>query len=161
MAPVSSEDLEERGTKRHPDVSVGVALLAFCGIAFWNTTTFREVSPMLSQNVPPTFFPRLILGVIATLSAVLLVSGSKQKGEARDRLPAAVWVTAATMAAIVALIPRLGMLATVFLAAIVLSLSWGERRAWRIALLAVGLPLSVYLIFVRALGMRFPDALLL
>lgn len=60
----------------------------------------------------------------------------------------------------VALVPRLGMLTTVCLASIVLPICWGERRALRIALLAVGLPLSIYVIFVFALGMRFPEGLL-
>ncbi len=115
---------------------------------------------MLSQNVPPTFFPRLVLGVIAALSAALLVRGSTRQGEPKEKVPASVFVTAAIITAIVALVPRLGMLSTVCLASIVLPLTWGERRVWRIALLAVGLPLGIYLIFVLPLGMRFPDALL-
>lgn len=144
----------------HPDVFVGSALLLFCGLVYWNTTTFREVPAMLSQNVPPTFFPRLVLTVIAAMSLVLVVSGARLEAVRRERVPRRVLVTAAVLITTVVLIPRLGMLSTLSLASIVLPLSWGERSALRITLLAVGLPLSVYLVFVLAFDMRFPRGLL-
>ena len=157
---MSEDDIEERGSKLHADVYVGATLLALCGVVFWNTTTFREVPAMLSQNVPPTFFPQLVLAVIALLSAALVVSGSKRKSELRNKASPAVLVTAAVITLTVAILPRLGMLATVCLVAIVLPLCWGERRALRIGLLAVILPLGIYVIFVLALGMRLPRGLL-
>ncbi len=157
---MSNEAAERKGSKLHPDVYVGAALLALCGLVGWNTTTFREVPAMLSQNIPPTFFPRLVLAVIAALSVVLVVSGSKRRGEPREKVSSAVFVTAAAITLTVMLVPRLGMLATVCLASIVLPVCWGERRALRIALLAVGLPLSIYLIFAVGLGMRFPEGVL-
>jgi hypothetical protein len=157
---VSDPDLRARGWQRHPDVYVGAALLAFCGVAYWNTTTFGEVSPMLSQNVPPTFFPRLVLTVVAVLSAALVVAGWRRKLHPKEKVPPAVFVTGAVITGLVVLVPRLGMLATVCLAAIVLPLCWGERRVLRIAWLAVGLPLAIHLIFVLALDMRLPRGLL-
>lgn len=115
---------------------------------------------MLSQNVPPTFFPRLVLYVIAALSLVLVVSGWGRTRLPKERVSRGVAMTAVVITAAVALVPRLGMLATLGLASIVLSVSWGERRRLRIAFLAACVPLSIYLIFVLALGMRLPEALL-
>lgn len=157
---MGNEDAKEEGPKLHPDVYVGVSLLVLCGLVGWNTTTFREVPAMLSQNIPPTFFPRLVLYVIAGLSAVLVVSRWKRNSDTKKRVPRGVFVTAAVITATVALVPRLGMLATLCLASIVFPLCWGERHALRITLLAVGVPLSIYAIFVLGLGMRFPEALL-
>lgn len=156
---MTSPAAEERGPTRHPDAYVGAVLLAFCGVVFWITTTFREVPAMLSQNVPPTFFPRLVLAVLAFLSVALVVSGAKRKREPSEKLSRALFVTAAAITLIVALVPRLGTLTTVALASIALPFCWGERRAWRIVLLGVGVPLSIYVIFVLALGMRLPKGL--
>jgi len=91
---------------------------------------------------------------------VLVVSGSQRRGEPREKVSSAVFVMAAAITLTVMLVPRLGMLATVCLASIVLPVCWGERRALRIALLAIGLPLSIYLIFAVGLGMRFPEGVL-
>ena len=150
------------------DVAAGVALLLFCGAAFYATTTFRDVPAMLSQNVPPTFFPRVVLIALALLSLALVAFSRNGRDEPTDPLerPAAplerpVYVTAGIFTIAVALVPYLGMLATVFLVSIGLSLYWGERRALRIAGLALGLPLAVYVVFVLALGMRFPSGVLL
>ena len=142
------------------DVAAGVALLLFCGAAFYATTTFRDVPAMLSQNVPPTFFPRVVLIALALLSLALVVLSRNRRDESRAPLERPVYVTAGIFTIAVALVPYLGMLATVFLVSIGLSLYWGERRALRIAGLALGLPLAVYVVFVLALGMRFPSGVL-
>lgn len=144
----------------HADVYVGLSLLVFCGAAWWATTTFREVPAMLSQNVPPTFFPRLVLVVIAALSLLLVLRGLRRRREPGEPIPRTVPVTAGLLVLAVALVPRLGMLSTVFLFSIALPLYWGERRFARIGALAVLLPLALHGLFVLALGMRFPRGLL-
>ncbi len=115
---------------------------------------------MLSQNVPPTFFPRLVLLALALLSLALVVLSRNERDEPRAPLERPVYVTAGIFTITVALVPYLGLLATVFLVSIGLSLYWGERRALRIAGLALGLPLAVYVVFVLALGMPFPSGVL-
>lgn len=142
------------------DVAVGSALLAFCTVAFFATTSFREVPAALSQNVPPTFFPRLVLIVIAALSLTLIAVGWKQPNAYRERTQPTVRVTAGIFVLAVALLPYIGMLATVCLAAIVLPVYWGERRLVPIVVLAVALPLTIHVIFAVALGMRFPRGVL-
>jgi len=141
---------------KHQDSLIGVCLIAFCAFVFWLTTGFDEVPPMLSQNVPPTFFPRLVLVVISLLSLVLVVQGLKKKTDAKETIEPAVFVTAAIIAVAGLLLSYAGALLTLSLVAIVLPLAWGERRLHLIGTLAVCLPAAVYLIFSVALGIRFP-----
>ena len=141
---------------RHQDSLIGLCLIAFCAFVFWLTTGFDEVPPMLSQNVPPTFFPRLVLAIIALLSLALIVQGLKKTAEAKEKIKPAVFVTAAIIAVAGALLSYAGTLLTLSLVAIVLPVAWGERRAHLIGALAVCLPAAVYLIFSVALGIRFP-----
>lgn len=144
----------------HADVYVGLSLLVFCGAAWWATTTFREVPAMLSQNVPPTFFPRLVLAVISLLSLLLIARGLATTRASKEPVKKRVFVTAGIVAASIALMQPLGMLLTVSLLAVALPLSWGERRYRRLAVLALALPLAIHLTFTLALGIRFPRGLL-
>lgn len=141
---------------RHQDSLIGVCLIAFCGFVFWLTTGFDEVPPMLSQNVPPTFFPRLVLAIIALLSIMLVVTGLRKEPETKEKIEPAVFVTAAIIAVAGLLLSFAGTLLTLSLVAIVLPIAWGERRARLIGALAVCLPAAVYLLFSVALGIRFP-----
>ena len=142
------------------DVRVGLTLLVFCGVAYFLTTQFAEAPAMLSQNVPPTFFPRLVLGILAALSLGLIVSGWNGSTHVGAKIHSRVYVTAALFAIAIILAPRLGTLSTVFLVSIVLPICWGERRKLRIAAFAIALPLAIHILFALALGMRFPTGLL-
>ncbi len=146
---------------RHQDTNVGVVLLALCAVIYWLTTGFTEVPAMLSQNVPPTFFPRLVLSFVAILSVVLIFNGLGKRPEVNVRIKPAVLVTAAIVVLAGLLAGLLGTLPTLALIAIALPLAWGERRLRPIGILAIGLPVSIYLIFSVALGIRFPPGRLL
>lgn len=141
---------------RHQDSLIGVCLIAFCAFVFWLTTGFDEVPPMLSQNVPPTFFPRLVLAMIALLSAVLVLQGLKKPRDVHEKVEPAVYVTGAIIAVAGVLLSFIGTMPTLFLVAIVLPFAWGERRVRLIGALAVCLPAAVYVVFSLALGIRFP-----
>ena len=146
---------------KHHDTYVGVTLLALCAVIYWLTTGFTEVPAMLSQNVPPTFFPRLVLSFVAILSVVLIFNGLGKRPEVNVRIEPAVLVTAAIVVLAGLLAGLLGTLPTLALIAIALPLAWGERRLRPIGILAIGLPASIYLIFSVALGIRFPPGQLL
>jgi putative tricarboxylic transport membrane protein len=141
---------------RHQDSLIGVCLIAFCGFVYWLTTGFDTVPPMLSQNVPPTFFPRLVLGIIIALSVVLILQGRRKTRDVNETVKPAVFVTAIIIAVAGALLSFAGTMLTLFLVALVLPLAWGERRLRLIGALAVGLPVAVYVLFTLALGVRFP-----
>ncbi len=115
---------------------------------------------MLSQNVPPTFFPRVVLAAIALLSIALIATSGRKLDEPKPALEPSVYVTAGIFVIAIALVPYLGMLAAVFVVSIGLPLYWGERSVLRIAGLALGLVVAVHVLFVLALGMRFPSGVL-
>lgn len=138
------------------DVGIGIALLLFCGTVYYVTTTFRDVPAALSQNIPPTFFPRVVLTAIALLSLAVIATSWRVSDEPKPALEPSVYGTAVLFLLAVALVPYLGMLGAVFIVSIVLPLYWGERSPRRIVGLALGLPVMVYVLFVLALGMRFP-----
>ena len=160
---------------RNRDALAGLSVLAVCAVAWWLTTGFDEVPAMLSQNIPPTFFPRLIIG-IAALLGVLLIAGGLRRGAGepgsratagdsstpaeqvpRAALPSPVfWATGGVIAAAGVLVPLVGTLPTLGLVAIVLPLLWGERRYRHVAALALGLPGGIYAVFTIGLGVRFP-----
>jgi hypothetical protein len=141
---------------RHQDSLIGVCLILFCAFVFWLTTGFDTVPPMLSQNVPPTFFPRLVLVIISVLSVILILQGLKKKRDVNEKIEPAVFVTAAIVAVAGALLVYAGTMLTLFLVAIVLPIAWGERRLHFIGALAFSLPAAIYVLFTLALGVRFP-----
>jgi putative tricarboxylic transport membrane protein len=143
-------------SKVNADVNIAISLLVFCAIAFYITTSFRSVPAMLSQNVPPTFFPRLVIATIATLSVMLAASNLMQQPEPKPKISAKIFITAFIFIITSAVVQFLGMITAVFLLAITLPLYWGERQLTRIAFLAIGLPIAIHVIFVIALDMRLP-----
>ncbi|GEM_PF-3232259 len=140
----------------HHDVYVGFVMIVFCAVAFYVTTTFDSVPAMLSQNIPATFFPRLVLATITLLSVILIVSGLKRSAESLGSVPGSVFTTAAVITLAVFLVKPLGTLLTVGLLALTLTWLWGERQWSRIASLAIGLPAAIYLVFAIGLQVRFP-----
>lgn len=141
---------------RHQDSLIGICLIVFCALVLWLTTGFDAVPPMLSQNVPPTFFPRLVLAIISVLSVILILQGLKKARDVNETVAPAVFVTAAIVAVAGTLLSYTGTMLTLFLVAIVLPIAWGERRLHLIGALAFGLPAAIYVLFTLALGVRFP-----
>ena len=160
------------------DTVAGLILLGFCGVAWWLTTGFDKVPPMLSQNVPPTFFPRLVIFTAALLGAGLaldeirrFVRGATGPATGRDEAnaiddarpvrialpPPVFWATVGLIAAAGVSMPLLGTLPTLAIIAVALPLAWGERRLRVVAGLAAGLPAGIYLVFALGLGLRFPS----
>ncbi len=146
--------------KPHSDTLVGIVLLIFCGIALWLTAGFTEVPIILSQNIPPTFFPRLVLMIIVGLSVVLILSGLRSAKKPNAKIPSTVLVTALVITVAVAATEVAGIFPVLFLVSVVLPLCWKERRFHFIALLALFLPTSIYLIFTIILGVQFPHGLI-
>ncbi len=161
------------------DSLAGLAILGVCAVAWRLTAGFDEVPAILSQNVPPTFFPRLVIATAALLGGLLLAGGIRRRAvdladrstaggppDSSDKAggtalpPPVFWATAGLVAAAGVLIPLVGTLLTVGLVAIALPLLWGERRFRLVAALALGLPGAIYAVFTLALGVRFPVGLI-
>ena len=141
---------------KHHDTITGLVLLGLCAITYWLTTGFSEVPAMLSQSVPPTFFPRLIISFVAVLSGILIVTGLRKTPKVASALPVVFWTTVAIIASAGFLTGFFGTLLTLGIIAVALPIAWGERRYELIGALAFCLPTFIYLVFSLGLDVRFP-----
>ena len=60
-----------RSRRIDSDVLIALGIVAFCGVVYAITLTLPDLPPMLSSGMGPAVFPRLLLGVMVVLAAVL------------------------------------------------------------------------------------------
>ncbi len=142
------------------DLVVALALLAFCVVAYAVTLGFAKAPAAVAQNVQPATFPRLVIGVIAVLSATLAVLSFRVDSMRKRPVKPMVWVTAAMMVAFVIVFDTLGFVAAMVLFAAAMPVLWGERRWTHVLPFALLFPAAVYLVFVVGLGVHFDPGLL-
>ena len=149
------------------DTWVMAVLLAGCGLGYYVTTTFEEVSLLFQDNIPPAWFPRLLIWSIALLALVLpfehlfVPGGRKRLDDDRDdRVKRITLLTAGLLVLVVISVEFLGMaLATVMVCA-ALPLLWGERRPKVLIPFAILFPTAVALLFSKVLKIYFEPGLL-
>ena len=147
------------------DIRVTLIIIAVA-LALWlETTTFESVPTLLAQNIPPEFFPRLVLATIVVLALVLPFEPLilKRHGGAKRKtapLPAMTWMTAALLVAVAASTAWVGTLASMVLACLLLPALWGERRAMRVIPFALLFPGAVALVFSGLLKVPFEPGLM-
>ncbi len=159
---------QERGPLLHTtDLVVALIILAICVVLYYVTTTFEEVSNLLAQNIPPEFFPQLVLIIIAILTLGVPFEhllhkrrGDNIDSERSDRIKRMPYVTAALLIALVLGIPYLGMLLSMIGVCAVLPLLWGERRLKLIVPFALLFPLAVAYLFNKVLLVFFEPGIL-
>jgi len=144
------------------DLWVAAVLLAFCAGAYYLTTTFDEVSRLLTQNVPPEWFPRLLIWTIAILALALPFEhrflAQSREGLDADRktaIPPIAVVTAVLLCLVVAAIAWIGTFYAMILVCLALPVLWGERR-WKLLIPYVILfPAVIALLFTQVLKVYF------
>lgn len=161
MAETSSPEGRAAPAARIPrDCMVAVAVLAFCAAAYAVTLGFKEAPAAVAQNVQPATFPRLVIGVIVVLAAVLAAMSFRTDSGGKRPLKPMVWITGAMMVAFVIAFDTLGFIAAMVLFSLVMPLLWGERRLQLLIPFAVLFPAAIYLVFVTGLGVHFDAGLL-
>jgi hypothetical protein len=144
------------------DFILAVVILAVCGTLYYITTTFDKVPAIMEQNIPPEWFPRLLLAVIALLTVIIpfehLFLAKGKKGIDEDRRarikPISIY-SAILLCCIVGLMPWLGTLIAMVLVCALLPPLWGESRLKVIIPFAVIFPGLVALLFMEVLGVYF------
>jgi putative tricarboxylic transport membrane protein len=149
------------------DLWITIIILVACAALWFETTRWDTVAAQLSQNVPPTFFPRIILGCIMAMSLYLPFENhfKKKKGadldeERSNKVVSITFITALALVLIVTLFEWLGTDLSMVLACLLLPILWNERRLWVILPFAILFPLTVRLIFVNGLKVHFLPGLL-
>ena len=147
---------EQPGARAATNWIVPLVILAFCALAYYLTTGFDRVPPILKRGIQPADFPQLVIMLIAALAAWLFV---RDREAAPVALPGQVHVAIGLLVAF----PFLAML-DLFLAlgifGLLLTLSWGERRLWALGFVAVLAPAAVFFLFDLVFRIRFPRGLL-
>lgn len=152
-----------RGRLLHTtDLVVALIIFAICGTLYYIATTFDEVSNMLAQNIPPEFFPQLVIIIIAILTLGVPFEhllhkrrGDNIDSERSDRVKRMPVLTGALLVLLVFGIPYLGMLLTMIGVCAILPPLWGERRLLLIIPFALLFPLAVAYLFNKILLVFF------
>ena len=144
------------------DLSLAVTILVVCGVLYYLTTRFDKVPALMSQNIPPEWFPRLLLWIIAILTLTIpfehlfLAKGKKSIDEDRSaRIKPISIYSAILLGCIVGLMPWVGTFIAMLLVCILLPLLWGERRLKIIIPFVILFPGLVALLFTKVLGVYF------
>ena len=155
-------------------LAVPIGLILFCGLAYWQTTQFDRVPPILLRGMQPADFPQLVLMLIAGLSVILIVQALRgaaaatesdapidqtTAGEQTDRMSANVLKTMSLFLVFAALAP-IDLFLGLGAFAVGLAILWGERRALLLLLVGVVTPVFVFLLFDQVFEVRFPRGLL-
>jgi putative tricarboxylic transport membrane protein len=149
--------------KRRARLVTGVLGLVFC--AGYVTETLRTLSFGHVSQPGAAVFPVIAAGLLAVASAALVFEQLRApagdadgpfdlpRGPARWR----VILTASGLVAYVALAPLVGHLAASVVLCAVLVAVVKPAAGWRIAVTAIALALSVWVVFVRVLNVALPS----
>lgn len=160
--------------------AVPLGIIAFCLGAFWLTTQFDRVPPILLRGMQPSDFPQLVLILIMLMAGlVMLRPGPAQDGvddvgtggddDAEGTKPDAtsgnapvsrhVWASMGLLLVFVA-VAQIDLFLGLGVFAGCLSLVWGERRWWALGIVMLLAPLCVFFLFDQVFEVRFPRGLL-
>ena len=149
------------------DLMLAAGIIAVCAYLYYVTTTFEEPSLLLGQNVRPADFPQSLLIVISLLALLLPIEHRfeptrwpKIQKSRSEAVPPITWATIALLVALMLGAPHLGTLITIFLAALILPVLWGERRLVAVGLFAVIFAAAVDYIFEGILKVHFEPGML-
>ena len=151
------------------DTAIGVGLLVFCGILYWQAGLV-SVPPFIP--IGPSFYPRVVLVLLAGLAVWLIVEDTlKRRAPAKAaKKPAGpppnyrrVLIGFLVFLGYVACLDLIGYMASTFL--FVLGLSWAigprnMREMPKLVVVAAGTALATYVIFERYLYVFLPRGLL-
>lgn len=137
------------------DAIVGAAILTFCVAVYLVTLTFKEAPAVIAQNVQPATFPRMVLLVMAILTAAIIARSFRRQEPAKKPFKPMLWPSAAIMPGFVLAFSFLGILPAMILLCFFLPLLWGERRILLIIPYSIVFPTAIYLLFAVVLKVHF------
>ena len=135
---------------------VPAVIIAFCIAAFWISTTFRKMPPILKRGIQPSDFPQLLLGLLVALT---LAMAWFDPIRVRERLHGKTVGTLAIFG-VFAVVTAVDFFLALAVFAASLSAFWGERRAHVLALVGLVVPLLIFFLFDQVFEIRFPRGLL-
>lgn len=143
---------ESTGRRAVSRIAVPLIILVFCATAFWLTTTFERVPPILKRGIQPSDFPQLVILLMAGLAVWVLLRDSEP---APGKIPPVVWGTL-LLIIVFPLLTIIDLFLGLGITGLGISLLWGERRVWALATVMLIMPLAIFLLFDMAFSIRFP-----
>jgi putative tricarboxylic transport membrane protein len=146
---------------RRPDFIIGCILLVVAGVYF--KQSFEIVVGLASDRLGPTFFPRLLAIVLAVLALALIARATTGRSHALAPSPMRSGVLAGVLVATIGyglLLPWTGFLliTPLLLGAVIWVL--GLRSWGKLAGVAIGITVSLYVLFKLVLGVPLPLGIL-
>ena len=135
---------------------VPAVIIAFCLVAFWVTTGFDRMPPILKRGIQPSDFPQLIAGLIIALTGLMALVDPVRVA---DRMAGKTW-TSLMLMGVFALVTLADFFLALSVFAVTLALVWGERRKSVLVLIGLVVPASVFFLFDLVFRIRFPRGLL-
>lgn len=131
-------------------------IIAFCLAAFWLSTTFRKMPPILKRGIQPSDFPQLLLGTIIVLTAAM---AWLDPVKVKDRLTGTT-VGTLVLFAVFAAFTAVDLFLALAVFAAALTYFWGERRISVVAAVGLLVPVAIFFLFDQVFEIRFPRGLL-
>ncbi len=143
------------------DWAVPGFIFVFCGIVTYVATTLDEAPAIIvGPAMQPRAFPIFLMATIAILNVVLILQMLRSEPRRRSDLPWQTWVTGALLAVFFAVTTTLDMFLALAVVMFSMCLTWGERRLWVAALVAIATPAVIFFTFDLLLQVRFPRGVL-
>lgn len=135
---------------------VPTLIIGVCVWAFWLTTTFKKMPPILKRGIQPSDFPQLLIVLIILLTLFMVW---RDPVRVRERLEGSTVGTIALFA-LFAAITSIDFFLALGVFAGLLALFWGERRITVLTMIAIIVPAAIFLLFDQVFEIRFPRGLL-
>lgn len=141
------------------DIIAAIGLLIFSGLYAW--ATFYIPDRTIPHTPGPSFFPFVIITIVAALSAALLAKGimGVRSGDSPDSKQSFAPLPGLTLGAFViylAILPWAGFLIAGVVFFAVLMLLYGSRAPVKIILWSLALPTALYAIFTEVFQILLP-----
>ena len=153
---LTSEGLSKPDWRRFERWFIPGLIIAFCIAAFWLTTTFKTMPPILKRGIQPADFPQLLLGLLVLLTLCMVW---KDPIRIKERMQGSTWGTIALFA-LFAATTAIDFFLALAVFAVALAAYWGERRLPILALVGLVIPVTIFFVFDQVFEIRFPRGLL-
>lgn len=141
------------GVKQHFERwAIPILIVVFCLAAFWMSTTFKKMPPILKRGIQPSDFPQLLLVALVLLTCAMAWFDPVR---VREKMENAVWVSIALML-VFAAVAQVDLFLGLGVFAALLAFSWGERNPIALSFVGLVLPTAIFFLFDLVFEIRFP-----
>ena len=136
-------------------------IIVFISIILLITTfTFDIVPPILNRGIQPATFPKALLVLIISLTAIIYYLSIKKPWKVEKKLPKEFFLTLFTFILFIVISKTLDFFLAISVLSIVVSYYWGEKRIFYLLLVSIIFLLFLFIFFETILGLRFPPGII-